>query len=274
MASIAPKRERQAVGRSAKHKSVRQQRILAELQTNPSIRISEMARDFGVSGETIRRDVEELNRSGKVAKTYGGAVARPFGTELAWDQRHVQLRKERAAIAGIAGSQVAAGDVLMIDAGSTVQHFAQFLLRTATELTVVTNGLMVATTLSANPAITVIVCPGTYDPQQGCVLGVETVEFIAKFNAKSAFVGASGITAQGPSDANPALTAVKRAMFAQSQQRILLADHSKFGLAGLANVCPLSRLTMLIADKLPKGELAAALEGANVKVLTPAADAV
>ena len=262
------------MGRSAKHKSVRQQRILAELQTNPSIRISEMARDFGVSGETIRRDVEELNRSGKVAKTYGGAVARPFGTELAWDQRHVQLRKERAAIASIAGSQVSAGDVLMIDAGSTVQHFAQFLLRTATELTVVTNGLMVATTLSANPAITVIVCPGTYDAQQGCVLGIDTVEFIAKFNAKSAFVGASGINAQGPSDANPALTAVKRAMFAQSQQRIVLADHSKFGQAGLANVCPLNRLTMLIADKSPKGELATALEGANVKVLTPAGDVV
>lgn len=261
------------MGRSAKQKSARQQRILAELQTNPSIRISEMARDFGVSGETIRRDVEELNRSGKLAKTYGGAVARPYGSELAWNQRHNQLRKERAAIAAVAGSLTAPGDVLMIDAGSTVQHFAQYLLRAGSDLTVITNGLMVATTLSANPSITIIVCPGTYDAQQGCVLGDETTEFIARFNAKSAFVGASGIAAQGPSDANPALTAVKRAMFAQSQQRIVLADHSKFGQAGIANICPLSRLTMLISDAQPKGELAQALAGANVKVLTPTTEA-
>jgi DeoR/GlpR family transcriptional regulator of sugar metabolism len=257
-----------AVGRSAKEKNLRQSRIIAELQNNPSIRISEMAREFGVSGETIRRDVEELNRSGKVARTYGGAVARPFGAELAWDQRHVQLRKERAYIAGLAMAQVSSGDILMIDAGSTVLHFAQHLARGAAELTVITNGLHVATALGANPAIKVVVCPGTYDSRQGCVLGVETVEFIARFNATSAFVGASGISARGPNDANSALVAVKRAMFAQSQQRILLADHGKFDRAGMAIICPLERLTMLISDKAPEGELALALNGAGVKLLS------
>lgn len=257
------------MGRNAKDKEIRQKRIVSELRTSPSIRISELALEFGVSNETIRRDLEELGRSGKVARTYGGAVAKPFEVEPGWGERHTRMREERSAIAALAAALVQSGDVLMIDAGSTVQHFAQSLLGGAKEITVITNGLILATTLGADPAITVIACPGTYSPREGCVLGAETVEFIAQYNATMAVVGASGITPEGLNDASPGLAAVKRAMFAKAKQRVLLADHGKFGEKSLCSVSPLSSLTMLVTDQAPTGELEMALRHVPVEILTP-----
>ena len=68
-------------------KKDRQDRILAELRVSTTIRISDLAQELGVSYETIRRDLEEMGQSGLINRTYGGAVARPFGLEPAWNDR-------------------------------------------------------------------------------------------------------------------------------------------------------------------------------------------
>ena len=255
------------MGRSAKDKDARQQRLILELKGNHTIRISEMAREFGVSTETIRRDLEELDRTGKVARTYGGAVAKMPMLEPGWNERHMQMRGERAAIGQRTAALVKSGDVLMIDAGSTVQHLADALVTLPVEITVVTNGVTVATTLAANPSISVMLCPGVYQPRDGCALGTETVDFIGRFNATMAIVGASGLTTDGPSDASAGLAAVKRAMFARSRQRLLIADHGKFDQSHLSTVCPLSELTMVVVDQPPSGPLDMALRQAGVEVL-------
>src|SRR5690349_22288647 len=73
----------------------RQQRILAELRVSATLRISELANELGVSYETIRRDLEEMGESGLINRTYGGAVARPFGFEPAWSERAHAKTAER-----------------------------------------------------------------------------------------------------------------------------------------------------------------------------------
>ena len=227
-----------------------------------------MAREFSVSTETIRRDLEELTRGGKIARTYGGAVARPPMLEPGWSERYMQMRSERAAIGKRAAALVKSGDVLMIDAGSSVQHLADALVTQSVEITVVTNGVTVATTLAANPAISVMLCPGLYQPRDGCALGTETVDFISHFNATMAVVGASGLMPDGPNDASAGLVAVKRAMFARARQRVLLTDHSKFDQSHLCTICSLTDLTMLVTDRAPTGQLDMALRQAGVEILT------
>jgi DeoR/GlpR family transcriptional regulator of sugar metabolism len=247
---------------SKKH---RQDRILAELRASSTIRISDLAGELGVSYETIRRDLEEMGQNGLINRTYGGAVARPFGFEPAWNERFGRQTEEREAIAALAARLVQPGEALMIDAGSTTLHFARRLAAELKDLTVVTNSFAVAMALGANPGFQVIACPGRYDPHEGSVYGPDTIAFLGRFNANRAIIGASGITSEGPNEASSGAAAVKRAMLARAQECILLLDSSKFDQPNLEVVCPLSDLHRVISDVPPPRGLAMALSDAGVE---------
>src|ERR1700704_4805416 len=97
-------------------KKDRQDRILAELRISTTIRISALAAELGVSYETIRRDLEEMGQNGLINRTYGGAVARPFGFEPAWNERYNAMTEERARIAALAAGLVQPAEGLASDA--------------------------------------------------------------------------------------------------------------------------------------------------------------
>ena len=252
-------------------KTDRQQRILQELRANTAIRISELAKELGVSGETIRRDLAELGEAGAVNRTYGGAVARPFGAEPNWNERHNLMREERQQMAKVAVGLASPGDVLMLESGSTMLHFAQQLIVTGKDLTVVTPSPNIAIALAQNPSITVILCPGTLNAREGTVLGPETVAFLEQFNANLAFVGSSGITADGLNETLTGMAIVKKAILARARRRVVLLDHTKFDQPSLAVAGALRDINVLVTDQMPQGDLAAALNRAGVQVMLPPA---
>ncbi len=245
-------------------KDERQARILGELRASPAIRISELADDFGVSTETIRRDLDELSRQGMLSRTYGGAAARPFGVEPTLSERYKEHVAEREQVGVAAARAVKPGQVLMIDSGSTNMHFARRLSAELRDLTAITNSCGIAAVLAANPTVRVVLCPGRYDPREGSVFGSDSESFLRRFNANLAVIGCSGLTAEGPNDVNPAAAGVKRAMLARAESNMLLLDHSKFGVLTLENVCGLEAIRMIVADRAPTGELARALRRAGV----------
>jgi DeoR/GlpR family transcriptional regulator of sugar metabolism len=247
-------------------KSDRQARILGELRSSSSIRISELAAKLGVSGETIRRDLLEMGETGLLSRTYGGAVARPFGFEPAWNERLNEMAEERGRIATLASDLIRPGDALMIDSGSTVLHFARRIAADLKDLTVITHSFSVAMALGGNPSFTVISCPGTYDPHEGNVTGAETADFLERHNVNWAIVGASGITSDGPNEARPGGAAIKRAMLSRAEQNMLLIDHSKFDRMNLEVICPLRQIGHIITDLLPAGGLKKALASAGTEV--------
>jgi DeoR/GlpR family transcriptional regulator of sugar metabolism len=253
--------------RRAKKKSDRHKRILDTLRANAALRISALAKELGVSGETIRRDLAELGDAGVVNRTYGGAVARPFSLEPSWTDRHDQMREERAAIARLAMRLVEPGDVLMLESGSTLLHFAQILAAEGKDLTIITPCLSIAATLGQNAEITVVVCPGTFYARESIVMGAETVAFLQQFHASTGFVGSSGITEAGLNESNPGITAIKRTILSRARRRVALMDHGKFGQTGLALVCPLRELNVLATDRAPGGSLGGALREAGVEVM-------
>jgi DeoR family transcriptional regulator, glycerol-3-phosphate regulon repressor len=244
----------------------RQQRILAELRVSATLRISELASELGVSYETIRRDLEEMGESGLINRTYGGAVARPFGFEPAWSERAHAMTAEREQIAALAIRFVQPGEVLMIDAGATTLHFARRLAAELKDLTVITNSFAVAQALATNPSMTVISCPGRYEAQEGGVVGPDCIAYLSRFNANRAVIGASGFTLEGPNEANPHAAAIKRAMFARAQERMLLIDHTKFDQPHLEVICPLQDLSRIVTDKAPARETALALRKAEIEL--------
>ncbi|HET8726498.1 MAG TPA: DeoR/GlpR family DNA-binding transcription regulator [Alphaproteobacteria bacterium] len=247
-------------------KSQRRERILSELKLMPLVRISELAEKFGVSTETVRRDVDALSSQGLVDRAYGGASARPMGVQPTFGERDRTYIEERERIAAKAISLISPGEVLMIDAGSTTTQFARHLAAYGQDLTVLTNSYSVATALGNGGAIRVILCPGDYVHREAGVYGNETVEFLRRFHANKTFIGAGGLATDGVMDVNSAACWVKRAMIDQSDECFALVDHSKFGRRLLEVVAPLTALDGIVVDETPGAPLSQSLAERGVSI--------
>jgi DeoR/GlpR family transcriptional regulator of sugar metabolism len=245
----------------------RHARILAMLRREGIVRIATLAQAFGVTTETARRDLDELARSGAIKRTYGGGASASLVDEPGIGIRGKAHAAERASIAAAAAELVEAGDALMIDAGSTTSLFAAALAARNLRVTVLTNCLPVAIALGGAERSRVILCPGELVMREGGVFGPEARQFVARYKANKAFIGAGGIDAEGFSDADSAACAIKRAMMARADATLLLADSSKLGVAQFETIAPLASLAALVSDAAPPRALASRLRKAGVDVI-------
>lgn len=247
-------------------KTERHRRIIAELRGNPTVRISTLAEEFSVSTETVRRDIDELSERGLVNRTYGGAAATSMSREPSLHERHDVMVNERQRIARLAASLIAPDEVLMVDSGSTTRQFARRLAVDCTAATVITNGIGIATALGACEAVRVVLCPGTYVAREHGVYGAEASDFLGRFHANRAVIGAGGLTAEGATDVDSAAVWVKRRMIERAERRTLLVDHGKFDVRLLEVVCPLEQIDELVTDAPPPPALGKALQRAGVEL--------
>ncbi len=246
--------------------SERRDQILLELKLRPHVRITEMAERFGVSTETVRRDMDRLSADGLIERAHGGATAGRHYPDF--HQRSKDRLEDRKAIGRRAAALVQPGETVMIDSGSTTVQLARYLAHAETPCTVVTNSLTVAMTLGQSAAAEVILCPGDYLASEAAVVGTETVEFLARYRVDRCMIGASGLTRAGITEAVRGFAAVKRAMLAASEARHLLVDSGKFGRNGLSLVGHLDEISTIVTDRAPTGELEAALRGGHAEVVT------
>ncbi len=178
-------------------KASRQEQILAELNRSPSLRVAELARRLVVSTETIRRDLDAMTEQGLLNRTYGGAV-RPLGTEPSVTERHALHVPERERIAKVAVPLLKTARILMIGSGATTVHVARRIAVEMKNIAVITHSFGVATVLSLNPTIKVLMMPGDYHPGEGATVGAHAVSFLNDFHADCAIIGASGLAPDGP----------------------------------------------------------------------------
>jgi DeoR/GlpR family transcriptional regulator of sugar metabolism len=243
----------------------RQERILSDVRAGAIVRVLDLATRFGVSTETVRRDLDQLSRNGLIDRTYGGG-APSLAAEPGLAERHRRLGAERRRIATTAAATVRPGEVLFLDAGSTTLHFAEALVARDVPLVVVTNALAVAECLGRSSYIKVRVCPGDLNAPQGAMVGPDTHAFLSRLNADCVAFGASGLTSAGPTEAESELAWVKRMMIERSERALLLVDHTKFDVRMLEIVCPLTDLDEVVTDVTPPDDLTAALRGAGVTI--------
>jgi DeoR/GlpR family transcriptional regulator of sugar metabolism len=255
--------QKTAKGNGRLDRDERHRRIIAELKSNPTVRISHLAEAFNVSTETVRRDIDDLSSRGLVERTYGGAAA-PMGREPSIRERTAAMVAERQRIAAVAIQAIVPGDVVMIDSGATTHHLAEKIAAERLEATIITNGLDIAEAVGVSDRVKVILCPGAYSAHEKGVYGQDTCEYLERFHANVAFTSAGGITEGGITDVDSNACWIKRTMFRRAERRLFMADHTKFGIRLLEVVMPLSGLTDLVVDRpLPKG-LAEAAAAAGV----------
>lgn len=250
-------------------KAERQSHIVEGLRSTPSLRVNDLAGQLAVSTETIRRDLAELHDNGLISRTYGGATSATVN-EPGVTVRESLMVNERLEIARAALQLVRPGEILMIGGGATTLHFARRLAARFDHLTVVTHAFSIAVALAANSTYRVLMLPGQYDGREGLIHGADAIDALQQFHASKAFLGASGLTEEGPSDAGLGPGLVYGAMKRRSARTVILADHSKFNLPSLKVYSSWSPAMTLITDRPPEGALAQGILDAGANYLVPA----
>jgi DeoR/GlpR family transcriptional regulator of sugar metabolism len=235
-------------------KTRRHDQILSVLEINPSIRVNELAEQLGVSPETVRRDLTELDETGRIKRTYGGAV-RTKTFEPALAERLKLYIQEREKIARTAVARIGEARSLFVGGGATTLHFARALRSIERPLTVLTPAFSIATELSTNPLIQVMSLPGIVAPKEGLVHGAETLKFIRQFRAPIAVMGASGIDEEGVSEALLDAAQIYSAMIDCADETLILADSSKFGSRSLQQIVGWNESVSLVSEKAPATRL-------------------
>lgn len=247
-------------------KTARHKAIITHLETTPSMRGSALASALGVTTETIRRDLAELSEEGLINRTYGGAVLRRK-SEPEVTQRHGEMVAERTAIAKAAAQLLPKSALVMIGSGATTVHVARRLVYDMNDVTVITHSFGVATALSFNPTIRILVAPGIYHSGEGAMHGSQTVRFLSRHAADMAILGASAVDASGPSDALVEAADVYATMSENAASTMVVADHSKFGAVAAARYARWSQISSVVTDQAPPPEIQKEIEAGGAELV-------
>ena len=246
----------------------RRSELLKVAKTRGSITVTDIASEFAVSADTIRRDLDYLASRGLLTRTHGGAV--PVDGFVDRDTP-VALRvnaraAEKARIARAAAALIADGEALVINGGSTTRAFVAELgaLR---NLTIVTNNLGVPGAIPPNTARGLYLLGGHVRLELQVTIGAVGFANAGPISADTAIIGVGGVSARGLSTTMLEESTMIAAMMESARRVIVLADSAKFGATVLAHIAPLARVHVLVTDANPPPALAAALDDAEVEVI-------
>jgi DeoR family transcriptional regulator of aga operon/DeoR family fructose operon transcriptional repressor len=258
----------------------RQEHIVRIIEEHGRARVSDLASRFSVSAVTIRKDLMALEAERRLVRTHGGAItvgrSRP---ELAFDIRERLQADEKARIGAAGAALVHDGESIVMDASTTALSVARHLTARQgwSQLTVITNGLRIASELAGHPGITVLMLGGRVRWEALSVVGQLGDGLFRKVNVQKAFLGAAGFTPEsGLADATEEEAQIKRSMVAAAREVIAIVDHTKWERAAFATFCATDRLSVVLTDEqAPEamvGELAA--RGIEVRLIGPDAGVV
>ncbi|WP_454158982.1 DeoR/GlpR family DNA-binding transcription regulator [Microbacterium lacticum] len=252
----------------------RQQLIEHLVTAEGRVAVVDLARRFGVTTETVRRDLDQLESTGVVRRVHGGAVPRTRAStaEPSLAERSAQSSEAKLAIARRALDAVPAdfdGSVYL-DAGTTTTAIAHLLAQRPAglrALEVVTHSMTVAHLLAGAPGLSLTAIGGRVRGLTAAAVGAQTVDTISRLRPDIAFVGTNGLSAGfGLSTPDPDEAAVKRAIIGAARRTFVVADAAKHDAELLVSFAALGQVDVLVSDVAPEGALADALDEADAEV--------
>jgi DeoR/GlpR family transcriptional regulator of sugar metabolism len=229
----------------------RQSQIMAHLERDGIVRVSDMVALLGVSDMTVRRDLEVLQGHGMLEKVHGGAVVRaePSTAEPGFEAKSARQTAQKEAIARRAAQLITPGSAIAISAGTTTYALARHLVAIHS-LTVVTNSVWVADVLhrSGNASLSVLLTGGLRTPSDALV-GPIAIAALRSLHLDAVFMGVHGMDARaGFSTPNLLEAETNRAMVAAGRRLLVLADATKWGVIGLSSMAELADAATVISD--------------------------
>ncbi|WP_305783461.1 DeoR/GlpR family DNA-binding transcription regulator [Symbioplanes lichenis] len=242
--------------------------ILEQIARKGSVDAGVLAKEFGVSAATIRRDLQTLEDQRLVSRTHGGAVAVEVAYELPVRYRVGQRREAKARIARHVAAQLPRGPLTLGLTGGTTTHLLSRLLAQRVDLTVVTNALNIAAELALRPRLKLIMTGGVSRTQSYELVGPIADQALAGLNMQVAVVGVDGISARGGLTTHDEIEANTNAqMIRRADRVIVVADSSKLDKVCLARICSLSDVGQLVTDDEADPAQVGALRQAGLEVV-------
>lgn len=249
-------------------KEERQQLILQTIADSGRVTVAELSQRFGASEVTIRRDLSDLARSGKIRRAHRGALLAENGSpEPPVVQRMAQQEQAKERIGRAAAGLIKEGESVFISSGSTTIYLVRHLLDHQ-NLTVVTNALNVATELAANERITVVVVGGMLRASELSLVGHIAELGLREVRVDKVIIGIPALSLESglTNDYLPEVM-TDRAIIQMSPELIVVADHTKFGKVASAYLAPLDRVTTLVTDAATDPQVLAGLHRIGIRVI-------
>lgn len=245
----------------------RRSKIMSILYDKKSILVQEAAEAFGVTEETIRRDLKELEKQGLLSRTYGGAIlADDIKTEAPLFIREGINIAGKDSIGKHASGMVNHGDTIFLDASTSSLYVAKHI-KDKKGITVITNAERIILELSDCDEITLISTGGILRSKSLSYVGRAAENAISNYYANKLFFSCKGFSPKGElTDSNEQESEIRKTMIRCSNQVIFLCDHTKFDKVGYANTARLSEISTIITDAPFPENLAAFLAGTSTKI--------
>ena len=228
----------------------RQALICDSLKKNGAVTTGGLVSELGVSIETVRRDLLDLEKAGRLTRVHGGAVAAgDMQPPMELYQRNRSHSPQKQALSRLAAEYVSEGEFLAVDSGSTAILFAQALKERFRKLTVVTHSRDVFDLLCDHKDFTVLLCGGHYLRQERAFYGPLVLDALGKLRIQKSFLFPSAVSLEdGICDYQQELLSVQKSIISIAEQVYILADSSKFEKKALLRLADMDRRYTYITD--------------------------
>ncbi len=244
--------------------------ILEKLQAEKKVIVSELSQEFCVSEETIRRDLEKLEKDGLCVKSYGGAVLNEnTSLDMPFNVRKKNNPAGKQKIARLVETLIEDGDHIILDPSTTAVFIAR-ALKGRNRLTVITNSIEVMLELSDTSDWNIISSGGSLKEGYLALVGPRAIEGLGAYNVEKAIISCKGIDMEkGVTDGNELFSQAKQTMIRSARQCILAADHSKFDRIAFSKICDVHQVHTVVTDEKPSDQWMEYFERAGICCLYP-----
>lgn len=246
----------------------RRNAILAKLSLEGKVVVSDLAREFEVTEETIRRDLEKLDKDGLARKTYGGAVKNEnFNIDLPFHVRKQTNVESKRRIAAMIGEMIHDGDYIMLDSSTTALYVIKNILDRK-KITLITNSIEILIELCNKPDWMIVSTGGVLKEGGLSLVGYQAERMVSGFHVDIAICSCKGLDANmGVTDSNERDSEIKKAFFNAANKKVLAVDSSKFDKTSFVKVCGVSDIDTVVTDTDPGEHWRKRIEDAGTELV-------
>jgi len=248
----------------------RKKEIMNKLRSEQSVVVSELAAHYGVTEETIRRDLDKLEKEGYATKTYGGAIwGNSTKTDLSYTIRNKTNVEAKNAIGTLVCSQIRDGDHIMLDDSSTSLYISKHI-KEKKKITVITNSVEIIMELSNIDGWTIMSTGGRLKPESLAFVGNQAQQMLRNFHVDIAVISCKGLDpAFGITDSSEFHASMKQSMIASAKKTILALDSSKFDKTSFVKIADIEKISLVVTEEKPSEEWITFFKKHNTECIYP-----